>query len=330
MDAIEVRTRLERICRIREREIVGITVDHDLEEVVEIFARLNGKGTRVREADIYLGIVATRSPGWVRQHFMPFLDKLESDDYFITPNLLFQTLTAVGVKRVRFKQISEKFWDPAGVVSAWERTKRAWYLILKFLEPYGILTNNVMPSDAVFVPLAALFDKFKDVQRQKIFYWMLQALRYGRFSGASTTSLDEDLREIESATTAEQALTAMTGRIRAIEPVTKDEFLRAYSDARFGRRLLYLLVFDKAATDWSSNGDRIAFQGSEPDTNIRISNKNPLQYFSKYDISEAKRAQQFIEGDVEAMTPENFPAWIEKRADALAAAANKFIHALTK
>jgi len=76
MDAMEVKTRLERVCRIRGREIVGITVDHDLEEVVEIFARLNSRGTRVREADIYLGVVAARAPGWVREKFMPFLDVL--------------------------------------------------------------------------------------------------------------------------------------------------------------------------------------------------------------------------------------------------------------
>jgi hypothetical protein len=48
--------------------------------VVDIFARLNSKGTRVKEADIYLGIVAARSAGWVREQFMPFLGKLEQQE----------------------------------------------------------------------------------------------------------------------------------------------------------------------------------------------------------------------------------------------------------
>jgi hypothetical protein len=52
MDAIEVYARLDRVRKIRDREIVAINIDHDLEEVVEIFARLNSKGTRVKEADI--------------------------------------------------------------------------------------------------------------------------------------------------------------------------------------------------------------------------------------------------------------------------------------
>jgi hypothetical protein len=125
----------------------------------------------------------------------------------------------------------------------------------------------------------------------------------------------------------------MLTRIRAIEPVGKDEFLRDYGDARFGRLLLYVLTFDKAAVDWDSNGDRIAFQGTnlvrgfEPQfhhifprnflegrakseqiealaniaiigaaANIRISNKDPLDYFARYRIDAVKRTQQFIEG----------------------------------
>lgn len=67
MDAMEVYTRLDRLRKIRDKEVVLITVDNELEDVVEIFARLNSRGTRVTEADIYLGIVAARAPGWVRR-----------------------------------------------------------------------------------------------------------------------------------------------------------------------------------------------------------------------------------------------------------------------
>ena len=66
---MEIYTRLDRIRKIREKDIVTITIDQELEDVVEIFSRLNSKGTRVKEADIYLGIVATRAKGWVEIHF---------------------------------------------------------------------------------------------------------------------------------------------------------------------------------------------------------------------------------------------------------------------
>ena len=76
MDAMEVYARLDRIRKIRDKDLVAVTVDHELEDVVEIFARLNSRGTRVTEADIYLGIVAARAPGWVRREYLPFVESL--------------------------------------------------------------------------------------------------------------------------------------------------------------------------------------------------------------------------------------------------------------
>src|SRR3984893_6754962 len=188
MDAMEVYTRLDRVRKIRDREIVAINIDHDLEEVVEIFARLNSKGTRVKEADIYLGIVAARTPGWVREQFLPFLDKLEQQGFYVTPNRLFQSLTAVGAKSVRFTQVSDGFWNKGTIAPAWGRTQNSWHHTLKWLETHGIVTNEILPSDAAFFPAPALFERFSDASRSKAFEWMLQALRYGRDSGSATSS----------------------------------------------------------------------------------------------------------------------------------------------
>src|SRR3954449_6385709 len=100
---MEIYTRLDRITKIREEELIAISVQNDLEDVVEIFARLNSRGTRVTEADIYLGIVAARTPTWVREHFLPYRSQLANSGFDVSPNLLFRSLTAVGANRVRFK-----------------------------------------------------------------------------------------------------------------------------------------------------------------------------------------------------------------------------------
>jgi hypothetical protein len=102
-DAMEVFTRLDRVRKVRDREIVTVTVDHELEDVVEIFSRLNSRGTRVTEADIYLGVVAARNPSWVRDHFLPYLRTLAEAGFDLNPNLLFRTVTGVGEKKTRFK-----------------------------------------------------------------------------------------------------------------------------------------------------------------------------------------------------------------------------------
>jgi len=292
---------------------------------------------------------------------------LGHDGFDVTPNLLFQCLTAVGSKRVRFKQVPDAFWNAAHIAPAWERTQRAFRVIVKFLERFGVLTNAILPSDAVLITLAAFFDKFPDASRDPVMAWMLQALRYGRYSAASTTFLGEDLRDIENAPSARDAISSLLKRIRDIQSVSADEFLRDYGDSRFGRLMLFLLVFNRGAIDWDASGDRIAFEGTElergfapqfhhvfprnflvnkapleqiealaniaiigPRANIRINDQDPLAYFSKYKICSEKRRQQFIEDDVESMVPENFPIWIGKRAQSLADATNGYLSKLTQ
>lgn len=364
-DAFSIMQRLTRVQRIRDRDLVAMTVDHELEEVVEIFARLNSRGTRVKESDIYLGIVAARTPGWVREEFLPFIEKLEGRGFSVTPNLLFQSLTGVGVRRVRFKQVDDAFWNADRIQPAWKAMKEGWQRVLTWLRDYGLLSNAVMPAAAGLVTAVALFERFPDTPKGIAFEWFLQSLRYGRYSSSGSSSLEEDLREIEQAETGLQALTALRRRIRAIEPFSAEEFLRDYSDNLFGRLMLYLLVFDRKAEDWSQGGERLAFQGGEltsgfspqfhhifprgflaekvpafeiealaniaiigQGVNIKISDSDPLAYFDRYGISEAKRQAQLIEGQVSSMTPENFTPWLEERAEALADAANAFMQTL--
>jgi hypothetical protein len=130
---MEVYTRLDRVRKIREADVVLITVDNDLEDVVEIFSRLNSRGTRVTEADIYLGVVAARTPGWVRQNFLPFVSQLPDSGYDVSPNLVFRTLTGIGRKAIRYRSIEKSFWNAASINPVWERTKKAWTLAIKQL-----------------------------------------------------------------------------------------------------------------------------------------------------------------------------------------------------
>lgn len=101
MDAMNVYACRDRLRKIRDKEVVLITVDNDLEDVAELFSRLNSHGTRVTEADIYLGIVAARVPGWVRREYLLFVESLADAGFDVSPNLVFRTLTRVGRKRIR-------------------------------------------------------------------------------------------------------------------------------------------------------------------------------------------------------------------------------------
>jgi hypothetical protein len=366
MDAMEVFTRLDRVRKIREKEIVTVTVDHELEHVVEIFSRLNSRGTRVTEADIYLGVVAARNPTWVRDNFLPYLKTLADAGFDLNPNLLFRTITGIGEKKTRFKEIPDAFWNPDRIIPAWDRTKNAWKRLIARFREYGILSNDIMPTEAALVTMVSIVDKFQDDARfDQAFYWFLQASRFARYSGASTTSLDEDLRDIQGGNTLTDAIHKLLRRFRHEDPIEADDFLRDYSDSRFGRLLLYLLVYRNKAADWDEHSHRIGFEGAEiladfrpqwhhifpmkyleghvdnglvdplaniavigPSINIRISAKAPMDYVTRYKIGPEKLKQQFIEPEFTAVPISGYEPWMRGRAERLAREANAFLSEL--
>lgn len=220
----------------------------------------------------------------------------------------------------------------------------------------------MLPGQSALIPAASLFSKYPSASRKLASEWLIQSLRYGRYSGASHTAIEEDLKDIDRSSTPEEAIGGMRGRIRAIEDFTSDFFMRDYSDGKFGRLMLYLLAFRNKAEDWDATPRRIAFDGEklmpgyEPQfhhvfprkflkdgvddsliealgniaiiggsTNVKISAKNPLDYFDKYGIGPDKCKQQFIDRPITSMTPDNYPKWLRGRAEKLATASNELI-----
>lgn len=365
MDAMEVYTRLDRLRKIRDKEVVLITVDNELEDVVEIFSRLNSRGTRVTEADIYLGIVAARAPGWVRREYLPFVEGLGDAGFDVSPNLVFRTLTGVGKKRIRFKDIDKDFWNEASIKPVWDRTKRAWSLVIRHLRDKGIAGNALLPSDNALVTLIALADKFPEENFNQTFYWLVQASRFARYSTSSTSSMEEDLKEVAESTSLKDTLTRLLARIRYLPKVLADDFMRDYGDSRSGRLLLYLLVQETAAVDWDQKQIRIGFDSAGllsgfspqfhhifpkafvgdahpedlvnalanialigPAINIRISKKNPMDYVGRYAITTERLNQQYIDGDLASIELSDFPSWLARRAEKLATATNDYLTTL--
>jgi hypothetical protein len=368
MDAMEVYTRLDRVRKIRDKDMISVTVNHELEDVVEIFSRLNSRGTRVTEADIYLGIVASKSPGWVRDEFLPFIDILADAGFDVEPNLLFRTLTAVGIGKTRFREIGDDFWEPARIKDAWAKVQHAWKRTIHRLQQFGVLSTDPLPTQAALVTLVALTSRFDAEDRfQSAFYWFVQASRFGRYSGSGTTSLDEDLKDVGTATTLVDAVERLLRRVPVNQPIVADDFMRDYTDGRFWRFLLYLLVWRNNAMDWDPSGGRLGFHGAEvlaqfkpqwhhiypkkflkghvdeatidalaniavigPEINIRISAKDPMKYLDKYQITDEKLLQQFIEQSRADFLIAEYSAFLRRRAQSLAAAGNRMLRELSE
>ena len=363
---MEIYTRLDRIRKIRDMQIGVITVDHDLEDVVEIFSRMNGKGTKVTEADIYLGIVAAKSPGWVRDEFLPYLGGLENAGFDLKPNLLFKILTAIGVGKAKFKEIKDEFWS-SGVKDAWKKTRKALKDVLVKFKEYGILHNSIMPTQTALVTVASLVNKFSAKRFDIFMYWLVQASRFSRYSGSGTTSLEEDLRIIKEFDDPNECIKKLLHKFNIEEKFQAEDFLKDYSDNRFGMFLFYLMIYKNKAKDWDESSNRIGFNREEvledyrphwhhifpqkylkdyvdkdkihaianmavigPDINIRISSKSPMSYIKEYKINNDRLKEQFIDGDIIKICFKGYEEWLDKRAETLALEANNYLGNLRK
>ncbi len=258
--------RMQRIWQIRAREIPIIKITHEIEDVAEIFSRLNRAGTRVKEADVVLALAAVRNPQWVREDYLHFLTDLEDRGWDLDPGVFIRTMTGIGYGRARLKEVPSSFWDPGNLPTVWKQTTIAITDVLKRLAELGILTSDLLPSSNSLIPLFVLHDHWNgkpDYLFGQAMYWFLLANRDGRYSGSALTSLDEDVRAIKSSPNFESSLNRLLERLRVSNEIDEEEFLSRYDRAgnRFQSLMLYLMLFDRSARDWVSE-TRISFDNT--------------------------------------------------------------------
>ncbi|MGC2288984.1 MAG: DUF262 domain-containing protein [Thermoplasmata archaeon] len=259
-----VAERLGAIWAIRERPVALSEVHHEIEDVTEIFTRLNQQGTAVVESDVSLAVAAGMRPGWIREEFLPFLKNLSESGYDLEPGVVLRSLTAIGDGRVRLHSVSPDFWASGGFEKHWAQTKESLSAVVSGLAGAGLLSSTLLPSHTVLIPVTALHAKYgaEEFHFHRALHWLLSATRDGRYSGGSTSALDEDVRAIGAADAFPEALEALRQRLEIDVRVSADEFLERESWSRPMALLLYLTIFHRKATDWVTRR-RLGFPRAE-------------------------------------------------------------------
>jgi hypothetical protein len=240
-----------------------IKITHEVEDVAEIFARLNQAGTRVKEADVVLALAAVRNPGWVREDYLPFRNGLEERGWDLDAGIFIRTMTGIGVGRARLLEVSKAFWNPENLRGVWKETAECITEVLKRLAEFGITSDELLPSTNSLIPLFVLHHQWRNDPNyafKRALHWFLLANRDARYSGSAITTLNEDVRAITEAQTFDDALKRLCERLRVPSQIADDEFLRRYDQAgfRFLRLMLWLVLFHRDAPDWV-DGTRLGY-----------------------------------------------------------------------
>jgi hypothetical protein len=250
----EVYNKLDSIKRIEKYPLYEIIIDHEVEDVAEIFTRLNMGGVKIRESDVILALIAVRQEGWVREHFNPYLEDLEDKGFKLDPAILIRSFAAIATGNARLRSIPDDFWyNLKEFKKGWDKTKASISYIVHKMQEVGVLSSDLLPSHNALIPLFALCDRFgKSFAFEKAFHWFLIATRDGRYSGSAITVLDQDIKSINSSASFYEAIEKLTAPLRAPEYFEKEDFLSESRDD-FLRLMLYLIIFKSGAKDWLSD-----------------------------------------------------------------------------
>ena len=270
-DTGEIAKRLQQVANIKNSTLPVVQIGDEIEltDVAEIFKRLNSTGTRVQQADIYLGVVASRNLGWVNRNFLKFQKDLEASGFEIEPAFLFRAFTAIAAGKSRFRDIDPNFWDNLSNSKGWASTKNALQSVCQGLREYGIIKADLVLSLNALVAAAVYRAKYSQGSFGPILAWILCAIKDGFFSGPTETKLDRVITAIQEADSKDAALKNLY-QLLDINPdkdvvFTDKDFLDTGSSRNSVERLLiYLIAFNNDAEDWSTDGYHIRSQSSSP------------------------------------------------------------------
>jgi len=361
--------RLNAISSIAEvdlhiEEVVG--PDKTLDVVVDIFNRVNSGGTKLSKGDLALARIGAQWPE-ARAELKKRLAKYEQAGFYFKLDWLLRNVNAVATGQSLFDSLeavnAEEFRAALG------RTERRIDWLLNLIAGRLGLDHDRVLGSRYAVPLLARYLETRGGQvgdpreRDRLLYWYVHTLLWGRYSGSTESVLAQDLNQLTPIDGALDRLIALLRQNRGDLRVHPDDFLGASRGARF-YPLLYMLTRVWQARDWETGNplhghllgamsrlevhhifpraqlkkrghkvsDRNAlanFTFLTKETNLRVSDRLPIQYLTEYASRDpALVASHWIPMDPKLWELDRYQDFLAARRELLARAANDFLASL--
>ena len=256
-------SRYERVRRILDCEVPLVRMaDHSFDDAVKAFSRISTLGVRLKKEDIESAHVAARHSGFIADEVAPFLDTLRRQGFTrLNVMHLFRACAFVahpdGRKRTPLHEL-----EKAHVLAAWAKTKRATEQAMGLVRSeLGLVNMTILWSGALLVPMIALCATVPVRERDSkaMAAWLALAALVHRYSGASETALDQDLRACRSPDPIGALLTNLRQGRSSLLADTND-FFGSLAD-RSGLLALYIACMNRGILDFFT-GDKILLQGN--------------------------------------------------------------------
>lgn len=168
-----------------------------LKDAQELFIRLNTGGKQLPSVDLALSYISLL---WdeSRDEFKEFRESLKPTGFYFDLDFFVRCLSAVSLKQSLTKKLIKSF-DPETIQEDWAKTKNGIEKTIEFLKTTLNLGSNLfLEAENTLVPVVLLFSE-KEIKAEEmdlLAYWLVVAYLNQRFSGQSTTVLNNDIRTI--------------------------------------------------------------------------------------------------------------------------------------
>ncbi len=345
--------------------------DKTVDVVVDIFNRVNSGGTKLSKGDLTLAKICAQWPE-ARDEMKARLAKWKKAGYKFKLDWLLRCINAVTTGEALFTAMRnitpEEF--KAGLAETEKVIDRILNLIANRL---GLDHDRVLGSRFA-IPLMCRYvvqrgGKLKSqAERDRLLYWYVHTLLWGRYSASTESVLNKDLEAIESATPRGEydALDNLMANLRDNRGdlrLNESDFSGSSKGNRF-YPLLYMMTRACHARDWGT-GDELTnhllghlsrleihhffpkallykhgykkrevnaianFTFLTQETNLEVSKRDPAEYVPHFNERTPGAIEtHWLSTEAELLKLDNYPGFLADRRKRLASAANEFLDKL--
>jgi hypothetical protein len=248
--------RFEKVRRILNYEVPVVSmIDHSFADAVIAFKRINTLGVKLKQQDIESAQVAAIHSGFIADEVAPFLDSLKRQGFTrLNVMHLFRACAFIAKPDGRNRTPLHEFTREQ-VLEAWKRTQRATEQAISLVRgEFGLINMEILWSGALLVPVIALcaITPAKKRDARGLAAWIALAALLHRYSGASETALDQDLRACRH----DDPVGALLANLRQVRPslaAHPNDFAGALHD-RGGLLASYIACMHRGILDFFTGG----------------------------------------------------------------------------
>lgn len=341
--------------------------DKTIDVVVDIFNRVNSGGTHLSKGDLALAKICAQWPE-AREAMNEMLATWRKHGYDFGLDWLLRCVNAVATGDALFTSLTKVSTDEFKIALAQTRSYIDYVLNVmagRLGIDHGAVLKGVFAIPVMVRYLHLNGGKLTSaVERDRLLYWYLHAMLWGRFSGSTESKITQDLRLLDGPGDPLQRLIDQLRQQRGSLRILQDDFSGSTTGSRF-YPFLYVLTRSQNAKDLNTgipvrlnslgklsrlelhhiipksllyaHGEysrnevnavaNFVFQSQA--SNLEISNRNPEEYLASYEAAfPGVLTSQWIPEDPQFWSVENYREFLARRRELLADAANQFLDSL--